>query len=88
MANAKESTNYLLDFQNIVSNSIDPLLLKTKTIHALFHFLLLKIVFKAITIPLNDPNVLIILLILTVILHSFGLGNKLTLDTYTTGRRC
>ena len=83
-----ESSYYLLDFQNIFSNSIHPVLLKSKTIHTLFHFLLLKIVFKAITILLKDPNVLIILCILTVILPSFGLGNRSTLEIYTTSRYC
>ena len=73
-------------FQNIFSNTIYPLLLKSKVIHALFYFLLLKIVFKAITIPLKDLNALIILRILTMILPSFGLGNGSTFETYTTGR--
>ena len=73
LANTKESAYYLFDFQNIYSNSIHPLLFKSKTIHALFHLLLLIIVFKAITIPLKDSDVLIILRILTVILPCFGL---------------
>ena len=88
LADTKESTYYLLDFQNIFSNSIHSLLLKSKTIDALFFFLLMMIVSKAITLPLKDPNELIILRTLTVILPSFGLGNRTTLETYTTGRYC
>ena len=111
LVNTKESTYYLLDFQNIFSNSIHPLPFKSKTIHALFHFLLLIIVFKAITttlytpldiqvefiistcwfvIPPHTPKrpKLVILCILIVILPSFGLGNRSTLETCTTGRYC
>ena len=71
----QESTNYILDFQNIFSNSIYPLLLKSKAIHAFILFLLF-FVFKAINVPLKDPKVLIIIRILTVILPLFGLGNR------------
>ena len=48
------------------------LLFKSETVHALFHFLLFIIVFKAITIPLKDPNILIILCVFTMILLSFN----------------
>ena len=40
------------------------------------YVLLLKIIFKAITIPLKDSNVLVILRILNVILPSFYLRNR------------
>ena len=58
-----------------------PLLLKSKIIHALSHFLLSMIVSKAITIPQKDPNVLIILRILTLILLSNRSKHGLLVDT-------
>ena len=85
-ANTEESTYYLLHFQNIFSSSIHPLLFKSKTIHTFCRFLLLIIVFKAITLPLKDPNVLIMLRILTVILQPFSYRS--TLEIYTTDRDC
>ena len=65
LANTKESTNYLLDFQKKI-----------------------RMIFKAITAPLKDLHVLIILRILTVVLPSFGLGNRSILETCTTGTYC